>query len=190
MDQNAIVLYLQSRGMSLDAIHEDLVRVRVRVLGENTVAYSTVTKYVRSEKFPPKNDGPPSEPINLEPGPVHQAILTALADHLFSSVRELSRLTCLPRSTVHRHLTAPLHFRIQHLRSIPRFLNPEQKRIRVNMASELLRILSVQGLRQWHELVTLDESWFHLRSEHDLMSTGLGEIVPTENDTPFNRQNS
>jgi hypothetical protein len=48
MDQKAIVLYLHMRGMSLDARHEDLMRV----LGENAVAYSTVTKYVRSEKFP------------------------------------------------------------------------------------------------------------------------------------------
>jgi prophage maintenance system killer protein len=37
MDQKAIVLYLHMKGMSLDAIHEDLVRV----LGENAVAYST-----------------------------------------------------------------------------------------------------------------------------------------------------
>jgi hypothetical protein len=36
-------------------------------------------------------------------------------------------------------------------------LNSEQKRIRVNMAGELLRVLSVQGARQWHDLVTLDE---------------------------------
>jgi hypothetical protein len=100
MDQKAIVLYLHMRGMgmSLDAIHEDLMRVRV--LGENAVAYSTVMKYVRSEKVPPKNDGPPSDPISVEPGPVVQAILRALADYPFSSVRELSRLTCLPRSMV------------------------------------------------------------------------------------------
>jgi hypothetical protein len=158
MDQKAIVLCLYTRGMgmSLDAIHEDLVRV----LGENAVAYSTVTKYVRSEKFPPKNDGPPSQPISLEPGPIGQAILTALADYPFSSVRKLSRLTCLPWSTVHRHLIDSLYFRIQHLRSIPDLLNPEQKRIRVNMAGELLRVLSVQGARQCHDLVTLDESWF------------------------------
>jgi hypothetical protein len=52
MDQKTIVLYLHMRGMSLDAIHEDLVRMRV--LGENAVAYSTVTKYVRSQKFPPR----------------------------------------------------------------------------------------------------------------------------------------
>jgi hypothetical protein len=99
------------RGMSLDAIHEDLMRV----LGENAAAYSTVTKYVHSERFPPKNDGPPSEPISVEPGPVEQAISTALADYPFSSVRELSRLTFLPHSTVHRQLTDSLHFRIQHL---------------------------------------------------------------------------
>jgi hypothetical protein len=97
MDQKAIVLYPHMRGMSLDATHEDLMRV----LGENAAAYSTVTKYVRSEKVRPKNDGPPSEPMSVEPGPADEAMLTALADDPFSSVRELSRLTCLPRSTVH-----------------------------------------------------------------------------------------
>jgi hypothetical protein len=70
MDQKAIVLYLHMRGMSLDAIHEDLVRV----LGENAVAYSTVTKYVRSKKFPPKTDGPPLQPMTIEPGLVDQVI--------------------------------------------------------------------------------------------------------------------
>jgi hypothetical protein len=49
MDQKGIVLYLHMRGMPLDAIREDLMRVRV--LGENAVAHSTVTKYVHSEKF-------------------------------------------------------------------------------------------------------------------------------------------
>jgi hypothetical protein len=97
MDQKTIVLCLHMRGMSLDATHEDLMHV----LGEKAVAYSTVTNYVRSEKYPPKNDGPPSQPISVEPGPVDQAIFTALADYPFPSVRELSRPTCLPRSTGH-----------------------------------------------------------------------------------------
>jgi hypothetical protein len=44
MDQTAIWLYLHMRGISLDAIHEDLMRL----FGENAVAYSTVMKYVRS----------------------------------------------------------------------------------------------------------------------------------------------
>jgi hypothetical protein len=66
MDQKAILLYLHMRETSLDAIHEDLIRV----LGENAVAYSRVTKYVGSEKLRPTNNGPPSQPINVEPGPV------------------------------------------------------------------------------------------------------------------------
>jgi hypothetical protein len=183
MDQKAIVLCLYMRGMVLNTIHKYLMRV----FGENAVAYSTVTKYVRSERLPPKNDGPPSEPINVEPGAVDQAILTAFADDPFSSVREFLRLTCLPRFTVHRHLTDSLHFRIQHLRWSPRLLTPKQKLIQVNTAGESLLVLSVQGARPWHDLVTLDESWFDLSSQHDLMWTGPGEIVPTENDTPFNR---
>jgi hypothetical protein len=48
-------------------------------------------------------------------------------------------------------------------------LTAEQKWIRVLMAIELLQGLSVQSSRQWHDIVTLDELWIHLFSEHDLM---------------------
>jgi hypothetical protein len=53
----------------------------------------------------------------------------------------------------------------------------EQKQIRVRMAIELLHVLSVQSTRQWHDIVTLDESCIYLFSEHDLMWTPPGEIV-------------
>jgi hypothetical protein len=29
-----------------------------------------------------------------------------------------------------------------------------------------LQVLSVQSTRQWHDIVTLDESWIYLFSEH------------------------
>jgi hypothetical protein len=45
------------------------------------------------------------------------------------------------------------------------------------MAIELLQVLSVQSTRQWHDIVTLDESWIYLFNEHDLMWTAPGEIV-------------
>jgi hypothetical protein len=45
------------------------------------------------------------------------------------------------------------------------------------MAIELLQVLSVQSMRQWHDIVTLDESWIYLFSEHDLMWIAPGEIV-------------
>jgi hypothetical protein len=45
------------------------------------------------------------------------------------------------------------------------------------MAIKLLQVLSVQSTRQWHDIVTLDESWIYLFSEYDLMWTDPGEIV-------------
>jgi hypothetical protein len=45
------------------------------------------------------------------------------------------------------------------------------------MAIKLLQVLSVQTTRQWHDIVTLDESWIYLFSEHVLMWTAPGEIV-------------
>jgi hypothetical protein len=56
-------------------------------------------------------------------------------------------------------------------------LTAEEKQIRVLMAIELLQVLSVQSTPQWHGIVTLDESWIYLFSDHDLMWTAPGEIV-------------
>jgi hypothetical protein len=70
MDQKTIVLYLRTKGMSLDAIHEDLVRT----LGTDAVTYSTVTNYARSAKFSPKKDRPSSEHPVVESNPVNDAI--------------------------------------------------------------------------------------------------------------------
>jgi hypothetical protein len=144
MDQKTIVLYLRMKGISLDAIHEDLVRT----LCTDAVTDSMVTKYARSAKFSPKKGRPSSEPPVVESSLVDDAILAALADCPFSSIRELSRWTCLPRSTVHRHVTHSLRFAIRHLRWVPHFLTRKQKRIRVDMSRELLRVLSVQIARQ------------------------------------------
>jgi hypothetical protein len=57
------------------------------------------------------------------------------------------------------------------------FVTAEQKQIRVQMAIELLQVLSVQSTCQWHDIVTFDESWIYLFSEHDRMWTAPREIV-------------
>jgi hypothetical protein len=56
-------------------------------------------------------------------------------------------------------------------------LTAEQKQIRVQMAIKLLQVLSVQGTRQCHDIVTFDEAWIYLFNEHHLMWTAPGEIV-------------
>jgi hypothetical protein len=119
MDQKPIVLYLRRKGMALDAIHDDLVRT----LGQDAVVYSTVTKYARSAQLSGRKEVAPPKAPDVERSPVDEAILTALAEFPFpfSSVRELSRRICLPRSTVDWHLTQSLRFTVQHLRWVPNF---------------------------------------------------------------------
>jgi hypothetical protein len=112
MDQKTIVLYLRMKGISFNVIHEDLVRT----LGTDAVTSTTVIKDARSAKFSPKNERPSSEPRVVELNSVDDAILAALVDYPFSSIRELSRRTCLHRSTMHRHLIHSLRFTIRHLR--------------------------------------------------------------------------
>jgi hypothetical protein len=117
MDQKPIVLCLRMKRMALDAIHDDLVRT----LGEDAVAYSTVTEYASSAQFSGRKEATPPEAPDMERSLVDEAILTALAKFPFpfpfSSVRELSRRICLRRSTVHRrrHLMQSLRFTVRHL---------------------------------------------------------------------------
>jgi hypothetical protein len=37
----------------------------------------------------------------------------------------------------------------------------EQKHIHIDMSRELLPVLSVQMVRHWHDIVTLDGSWIY-----------------------------
>jgi hypothetical protein len=114
MDHKSFIFYLQMKGMALDAIHDDLVRT----LGKDAVTYSMVTKYARSVQFSCRKEATPPEAPDVERSPVGEAILTAFAEFPFpfSSVRELSRRICLPRSTVYQHLTQSLRFTVRHLR--------------------------------------------------------------------------
>jgi hypothetical protein len=92
---------LRMKWMALDAIHDDLVRT----LEKDVVAYSTMTKYARSAQFSGRKEATLPEASDVEHSPVDKAIFTALVEFPFpfSSVHELSRRICLPRSTVHRH---------------------------------------------------------------------------------------
>jgi hypothetical protein len=103
--------------------------IRSRVWN-NAAAYSTVTKYARSAQFSGQKEAIPPEAPDVEHSPVDEAIFTALAEFpfLFSSVRDLSRRICLPRSTVHRHLTQSRRVTVRHLRWFPTFRRRNRSR--------------------------------------------------------------
>jgi hypothetical protein len=111
MEQRMTVACLDLKGMSARAIHTDLVAT----LGSNAVAYSSVTRYLREARcLPSREEASPVE-IEMEVDDADRAILFALSENPFVSVRQLSRLTTLPPTTVYRRLTQSLGYTARHL---------------------------------------------------------------------------
>jgi hypothetical protein len=157
--------------MILDAVHDD----PVRTLGKDFVAYSTVTKYVRSAQFSGREEATPPEAPDVERSPVDEAMLTALTkfpfpfpfSFPFSSVRELSRMICLPRSPVHpyrnrnQHITQSLRLtsRCDIFDGSPTFDGGTEADSGPDGNRTIADPLGAkQSTRQWHDIVTLEES--------------------------------
>jgi hypothetical protein len=161
MTQRPIVAYLSLKEMSAREIHDEIVAT----LGPDAVSYSSVTRYLRKERFPPLKPEPHPADVQRDFDDSDQAILTVLEDSPFALVWQLSRLTHLPSTTVYRRPTQSLGFVARHLRWVPHALSDAQKGERVNLSRRLLRMLEVQRDRAWHDIVTLDESWFYLSTD-------------------------
>ena len=165
MDQRSICVFLAMKELSAQAVHEELVAV----LGPDAVAYSTVTKYLRQRQFPRIYSK------TLETAPetiIDDAILDALdrqpfSSLLFSSIRELAKLTCISTTTVHQHLTQSLGFVMKHLHWVPHALTEIQKAQRVVLSKQLLRELRSVKHQGSQFIITLDESWFYLATDHE-----------------------
>jgi hypothetical protein len=90
MTQRPIVTYRSLKGMSAHEIHDDIVAV----LGPDAVSYSSVTRHLRQERVPPSKPEPHPADVQRDLDDSDRAILAALEDSLFASVRQLSRLAC------------------------------------------------------------------------------------------------
>jgi hypothetical protein len=67
---------------------------------------------------------------------------------------------------VYRHLTKSLGFVRKHLRWVPHTLTDTQKAQRVTLPNQLLlELLSIKH-HGWHFVITLDEPWFYLSTDH------------------------
>jgi hypothetical protein len=93
MDQQLIVLYLSRKGLSALAIHDDLVAT----LGAETVSYPSVTRCLREAIFASSNPSDPLHPPEHQLDDSDDAVLRALADQPFTSIRDFSWLIHLPK---------------------------------------------------------------------------------------------
>jgi histone-lysine N-methyltransferase SETMAR len=104
-------------------------------------------------------------------------------------VQQLSPLTYLPPTTAYRHLTQLPGFTERHLRWILHALSHAQQAQRVGLSRQLLPMLEVQHDRAWRDIVTLDESWFDLMTDHEFIGLSQGERVPKrERDTIYSKK--
>jgi hypothetical protein len=108
MDQRSICLYLDRKGLSPHAIHDQLMQV----LGSDAIACSMVTFYFRASHWTAGKEEQPSDP---PPDDVNNAILQALDQTSFASVRELAKAMYISIATVWRRLTRSLGFVVKHL---------------------------------------------------------------------------
>jgi hypothetical protein len=85
MDLKSIVLYLNQKGLSAKNIHLDIVYT----LGLDAVDYSTVTLDLRDARCAGPMDLQAAPDHDHEPDDSDQAIVAALSEQPFASVREL-----------------------------------------------------------------------------------------------------
>jgi hypothetical protein len=123
MDQQSVVMYLSLKDLNAVEIHNDLVAT---LKGEEK-SHSTVTYYLRKPGFSSPTIPEPSE----SPAPIFnesdEAILLALSEGRFASVRQLALRTHRHPSTVCDHLTPKLGFTVRYLRWIPHLLSEANK---------------------------------------------------------------
>jgi hypothetical protein len=174
MDFNSIVLNLKAKGMNAREIHSDLVAT----LSTKVLSYSTMTRWLREVQLEQSSETAVDFTEDAEVDEIDEAILSALEVQPFVSVRGIARLIRLARSTVHLHLTRSLGFLLRYLHWIPHILTEEQKRIRVSNLEQLLAILHEQQGSSWRDLVTFDESWFYLHTDHERIWLAPGETPP------------
>jgi hypothetical protein len=111
MYQRMIVADLALKGLSAHAIHKDLMAT----FWCDAIAYSTVARYLHDADCSSSNQRTASVEASRALDDSDQVILSSLDENLFASVRQLSRLTHIPPTTVYRRITNSLGFTAYHL---------------------------------------------------------------------------
>jgi hypothetical protein len=123
MDQQSIVTYLSLKGLNAVEIHNDLAAT----LKGKAKSESTVTYCLREPSFSSPKTLQPSESPAPNLNKSDEAILLALSEQAFASVRQLARRTRLHHSTIYEQLTQKLGFTVRYLCRVRHLLSEANK---------------------------------------------------------------
>ena len=170
LDQRSIVIFLWMQGKNAKDIEHEINDT----LGSICVKYSTITKYIRKSKISQIPDQGENSEENHDHGENDLKIIEVLNEYPFASVRQIARTTGIPKSTVYFKLTQKLGFVNMHLKWVPHSLNDMQKKTRVSISKQLLKILHSAKHNGWNYFATGDESWFYLSYDYEQMWVASG----------------
>jgi hypothetical protein len=79
----------------------------------------------------------------------------------------MAKPTCIPTTTVHRHLTQSLGFVVKHLYWVSRSLTDTQKAQRLTLSSKLQRKFRSLKHHSWQFIIPLDKLQFYLTTDYE-----------------------
>jgi hypothetical protein len=147
-------------------------------LGVDCIGYSTVTKYP-GKKFSKSMFDTDFEPKIEEENFIDEAILGALEECLFTSLRQIVKRVLILMSTVRYHLVNSLGYRIRNIRSVPHSLSSSQKQAHVEMTQDFLEVLRLPKHHVWKYIVTLDKAWFYFSDQFTRIWLSHDELQPS-----------
>jgi hypothetical protein len=131
IEQKSVVLFMRVTSLSKKATDHELVAV----LQENAVSYLSATRFSKKAVLGLNSEDVSSSPNDDGLDEVKEVILLALSDEPFSSIQQIARRICVPKSIVSRRLADSLPFAIRHLHWVPHKLSDSQKATRVESSS-------------------------------------------------------
>jgi anti-sigma factor ChrR (cupin superfamily) len=134
MDLESITLYLNKKHLSAVAIHAEINSV----LREGTIRYSAVIRYLRKQSFANASHPAPEEPDLGSANTIDNAILQALREQPFASLRQIAKRKMIPMSTVRHRLVNKMTYKLKYCKWFPHRLSEAQKETRVATSKRLL----------------------------------------------------
>jgi hypothetical protein len=127
MDLESITLYLNKKHLSAVVIHAEINSV----LGEGTIGYSTITRYLRKQSFANASPLAPEKPDLGAADTIDNVILQTLDEQPFASLRQIAKKTLIPMSTVRYRLVNRMTYKLKHGKWVSHRLSEAQKQTRV-----------------------------------------------------------
>jgi hypothetical protein len=144
-----------------------------------------VTRFSTEAIFGLNSEEASSSPKDDGLDDVNEAILLTLSDEPFSSVRQMadSPQDMHSKTALYRWLVDSLHFIVRHLHWIHHKLSDSEKasQVKSNRVELLIQLRNLQLSIRHQEcgfILTLDESWFYLPTDHEMTWLPDGDEGP------------